>query len=166
MLNVIAWVALIIGLISSLIIIFDIIKHPQQMFIMNLVWPINGRFLGSIVIWTYFKWGRIKAKSIENTDSWGNFDKVFVSRSQCSDRSTAGDDLGIPIIVLTSLSITCSTLLTHYTVEFILDYTFMIIFQFYAIYPMDKSVGIKKALKSAIKADTLSLIAFEVGMFG
>ncbi|HLR59753.1 MAG TPA: DUF4396 domain-containing protein [Pseudogracilibacillus sp.] len=166
MLNVIAWVALIIGLISSLIIIFDIIKHPQQMFIMNLVWPINGWFLGPIAIWTYFKWGRIKAKSIEKTDSRGNFAKVFVSTSHCSVGCTAGDALGVPIIALTSLSIAGSTLLTHYTVEFILAYTFGIIFQFYAIYPMDKSVGIKKALKSAIKADTLSLIAFEVGMFG
>src|SRR5699024_3917394 len=59
-----------------------------------------------------------------------------------------------------------STLHAHYTVEFILDYTFGIIFQFYAIYPMDKSMVVKNAVKASIKADTVSLIAFEIGMFG
>lgn len=166
MLATISWIALGIGLVSSIIIIFDIIKHPQQMTIMNVVWPINGWFLGPIALWTYFKWGRIKAKNIDKTDTRGKPAKVFVSTSHCSAGCTAGDALGVPIVALTALTVAGSTLFAHYTVEFILAYSFGILFQFFAIYPMNKEDGIKEALKAAIKADTLSLIAFEIGMFG
>lgn len=53
----------------------------------------------------------------------------------------------------------------NFVVEFILAYLFGLIFQYYGM-------GFKKhdhpgqAIKDAIKADTLSLIAFEIGMFG
>lgn len=52
-----------------------------------------------------------------------------------------------------------------HVVEFILAYIFGIAFQYYGM-------GFKKhdqpgqALKDAVKADTLSLVAFEIGMFG
>src|SRR5699024_11482335 len=71
-------------LISSLIIIIDIIKHPQKMFIMNVVWPINGWFLGPVALWTYFKWGRINAKNLNLEDTRSNSAKIFVSTSHCS----------------------------------------------------------------------------------
>ena len=136
------------------------------MFIMNIVWPINGWFLGPVALWTYFKWGRVNAKNLNLEDTRSNSAKIFVSTSHCSAGCTAGDALGVPIVAITALTVAGSTLLAHYTVEFILAYTFGIIFQFYAIYPMDKSIGVKNAFKAAIKADTLSLIAFEIGMFG
>src|SRR5699024_11190085 len=49
--------------------------------------------------------------------------------------------------------------------EFIGAYLFGILFQFLPALSMGKSSP-GKALINAIKADTLSLIAFEVGMFG
>lgn len=54
MLNLISWIALGVGLISS-IIIADVIKHLQMMKVMNIVWPINGWFLGPLALWAYFK---------------------------------------------------------------------------------------------------------------
>src|SRR5699024_384304 len=150
-------------LISSLIIIIDIIKDLQKMFIMNIVWPINGWFLGAVALWTYFKCGRINAKYLNVEDTRGDSYKIFVSTSHCASGCTSGDALGVPIVAITALTVAGSTLLAFYTVVFILAYTFGIIFQFYAIYPMDKSMGVKNAFKAAIKADTLSLIAFEIG---
>lgn len=77
-----------------------------------------------------------------------------------------GDAVGVPIVVLTALTVAGSTLFAHYAVEFILAYVFGIIFQFYAMYPMNKEQGAMQSIKAAIKADSLSLIAFEIGMFG
>ncbi len=166
MLEVISWIALGIGVISSLIVIMDIIKHPQMMTIMNVVWPINGLFFGPFALWTYFKWGRLKAKNLELEDNRGRSAKVFVSTSHCSAGCTLGDAVGVPIVALTAMTIAGSTLFAHYTVEFILAYVFGIIFQFYAIYPMNKKQGIIGSIKEAIKADSFSLLAFEIGMFG
>ncbi|UOQ95154.1 DUF4396 domain-containing protein [Halobacillus shinanisalinarum] len=166
MLTLISWIALGIGFICSAIIVVDVIKHPQMMKIMNFVWPINGWFFGPFALWTYFKWGRLKAKDLDIADTRGRPANVFVSTSHCSSGCTLGDALGVPIVALTAMTIAGSTLFAHYMVEFILAYLFGIIFQFYAIYPMNKNQGITGSIKAAIKADSLSLIAFEIGMFG
>ncbi len=166
MLTLISWAALGIGFLCSIIIIADVLKHPQMMKIMNFVWPINGLFFGPFAIWTYFKWGRLKAKNLDIEDNRRRPAKVFASTSHCSSGCTLGDAVGVPIVALTAMNIAGSTLFAHYTVEFILAYVFGIIFQFYAIYPMNKDKGAMESIKAAIKADSLALIAFEVGMFG
>ena len=58
-----------------------------------------------------------------------------------------------------------SPLLTAYVVDFALAYLLGIAFQYFAIVPM-RQLGPWQELKEAIKADTLSLVAFELGMFG
>ncbi|MBX0356634.1 DUF4396 domain-containing protein [Halobacillus sp. Nhm2S1] len=166
MLSTISVIALAIGLLCSLIITIDVLRHPQMMKIMNVVWPINGWFMGPVALWTYFRWGRLKSKDNEKEDHRGRPAKVFVSTSHCSAGCTLGDAVGVPIVALTGLTIAGSTLFAHYTVEFILAYLFGILFQFYAIFPMNEDLGKKGAVWAAIKADSLSLIAFEVGMFG
>ncbi|MCA0969226.1 DUF4396 domain-containing protein [Halobacillus litoralis] len=166
MLAIISWIALGLGILSSIIITVDIIRHPQMMKIMNIVWPINGWFFGPFALWTYFKWGKLKAKDNDREDHRGRPAKVFVSTSHCSAGCSFGDAVGVPIVALTGLTIAGSTLFAHYAVEFILAYAFGIIFQFFAIYPMNQEQGVTHSLKAAIKADSLSLIAFEIGMFG
>jgi hypothetical protein len=63
-----------------------------------------------------------------------------------------------------------SALFAHYIVEFILAYIFGVFFQVFSIVPMSrkmgKDMGWSKGFIESIKANTLSLIAFEVGMFG
>lgn len=166
MLETISWIALGIGLFSSLIIILDLFRHPQQMTIMNLVWPLNGWFFGPIALWAYYKWGRIQAKNLNLEDNRGEPAKVFASTSHCASGCSFGDAVGVPIVVLTGFTIAGSVLFAHYIVEFILAYIFGILFQFASIYPMNKENGKKSALIASFKADTISLIAFEIGMFG
>ncbi|WP_228547577.1 DUF4396 domain-containing protein [Filobacillus milosensis] len=103
---------------------------------------------------------------MERDDNRHEASKVFVSTSHCSSGCTLGDAVGVPLVALTSLTIAGSTLFAHYLVEFILAYVFGILFQFAAIYPMQKKKGAKRSFFDSIKADTISLIAFEVGMFG
>ncbi|MFC4557259.1 DUF4396 domain-containing protein [Virgibacillus kekensis] len=165
-LSIVAWIAIGIGLLSSVIILVDVIRYPQMMWIMNIVWPINGWFLGPYAVWSYFKWGRIKAKGIEKEDTRGFPSKVYFSTSHCASGCTLGDAVGVPIVVITGLTILGSTLFAHYAVQFTLAYIFGILFQFFAIYPMNKDAGVMKNFKDSIKADTLSLVLFEVGMFG
>ncbi|MFC0523725.1 DUF4396 domain-containing protein [Pontibacillus salicampi] len=165
-LEFIAWISLAVGALSSVIILVDIIQHPQMMTIMNIVWPINGWFLGPVALWTYFKWGKLKAKDNQAEDRRGQGAKVFLSTSHCSAGCTLGDAVGVPIVFFLGLTLFNSTLLAHYVVEFTAAYVFGVLFQLFAILPMNRERGWKGALKDSIKADTLSLVAFEVGMFG
>ncbi|RDI45545.1 DUF4396 domain-containing protein [Falsibacillus pallidus] len=187
LLTTISYIALALGIISALIILIDIIKNPQPMGIMNIVWPINGLYLGPFGIWAYWVMGRSKKEHNhheENHDHDHNdqhdhenmhgdkpfWQSVFVSTSHCSSGCTFGDAAGVPIVFLTGLTIAGSTLFAHYLVEFIFAYIFGVFFQVFSIVPMSRKMGDDmswgKGFWKAIKADTLSLVAFEIGMFG
>ena len=57
-----------------------------------------------------------------------------------------------------------SKLLADYVLDFALAYSFGIAFQYFAIVPM-RHLRPAEGIKEAIKADTIALVAFEVGMF-
>ena len=48
----IVWLSL--GGLCSLVVIWDVIRHPQHMWIMNIVWPVGTVW----ILWQYFKYGR------------------------------------------------------------------------------------------------------------
>lgn len=56
-------------------------------------------------------------------------------------------------------------LLAKYAVNYALAYIFRIAFQYFSIKPM-QNLSVGQGIKEAIKADTLSLTAFQVGLFG
>jgi hypothetical protein len=41
---VISWVSVVLDLLTAGIIAADIIRHPQRMTIMNIVWPVTGLY--------------------------------------------------------------------------------------------------------------------------
>lgn len=90
---------------------------------------------------------------------------VFVSTTHCSSGCSLGDMIGAPIVFFLGLTIAGSSLFADYVVEFILAFLLGIAFQYYGMgFKAHDNPG--QALKDALKADTLSLIAFEIGMFG
>ncbi len=53
----------------------------------------------------------------------------------------------------------------EYGVDFLLAFALGIAFQYFSIAPM-RGLGPREGLTAAVKADTLSLSAFEIGLFG
>lgn|SRR5699024_519404 len=177
-LEVISWIAIVIGILQVLLITIDVIRYPQRMMpIMNIVWPLTGLYFPIIGIWAYYKMGRDKEQANHKMDGkhhnhgHSNHQKkpfwqsVFVSTTHCSSGCSLGDMIGAPLVFYTGFLIAGSMLLTDYVVEFILAYIFGIAFQYYGM-GFQKHNQPGKALKDAIKADTWALICFEIGMFG
>ncbi|RSL34440.1 DUF4396 domain-containing protein [Salibacterium salarium] len=174
LLESVAWISIFIGIMQAVYITIDVIKTPQKtMPIMNIVWPLTGLYFPVLGLLTYLKLGkghtrhRVKHNGHhmhhhENKPFWQS---VFVSTTHCSSGCSLGDMIGVPIVALTGLTIAGSTLFADYMVEFILAYIFGIAFQYYGM-GFSKKGEPRKAIKDAIKADTLALIAFEIGMFG
>jgi hypothetical protein len=50
--------AVILGLACALYLTAAVVRHPQQMWIMNLVWPITALYFGPFAIWAYYAFGR------------------------------------------------------------------------------------------------------------
>ncbi|WHY72107.1 DUF4396 domain-containing protein [Fictibacillus enclensis] len=174
-LEIVSYVGIGIGVLQFLIVLVHVISHPQTMKVMNVVWPITGLYFPLIGLWMYYKLGVPDAKQkmdhhMNHSDhkEMHHSDKPFwqsvvVSTTHCSSGCSLGDLLGAPIVFLTGLTMAGSTLFADYVVEFVLAYILGIAFQYYGM-----GMGSKPAeekLKNAIKADTWSLIAFEIGMF-
>jgi hypothetical protein len=58
MLTFLAWTSLAIAFASALIIVIDKVKHPQKMWIMNIVWPVTALYFSVFAGWGYFRLGR------------------------------------------------------------------------------------------------------------
>lgn len=96
--------------------------------------------------------------------------KAFTGATHCATGCTLGDVMAEWIIFFGSLSIFGLTVFASFIFDYILAYTLGIIFQYFSIVPMRKMIkgeqlSIKEGLKASIRADTLSLTAYEVGLF-
>lgn len=178
-LEIVSSISIIIGILQAIVITIDVIKYPQKMMpIMNIVWPLTGLYFPVIGIWAYYTMGKVKGKEAQmNMEHHSHahmkhhhnekpfWQSVFVSTTHCSSGCSLGDMIGVPIVIFTGFTIGGMMLYGEFVIEFILAYIFGIAFQYYGM-GFKKHDHPKEGVKNAIKADTLSLIAFEVGMFG
>lgn len=177
-LNIIAWVSIFLGVLSAIIIYVDIqMGRYQPMMIMNIAWPVTALFIWPVVLFVYFKHGRAQ---VGNGPSRGgghdhshhnNHHQVpvwvnrYIASTHCAAGCSLGDILGETFIYVFGLTIAGSFLWMGYIVDFILALIFGLAFQFYSIKPMQPNKGVAAILKQAFKADILSLISFQVGMY-
>jgi hypothetical protein len=157
------WLAVISlagGFVSAAAIVFDLIRQPQHMWIMNVVWPITALYLGPLALWSYWRIGR----AVPQHGKRAFWQVVIIEATHCGAGCTLGDVIAEFAILFGAISIASSKLLTDYAGDFILAYVFGIAFQYFAIAPM-RGLSFLPGLWAAIQADTLSLTAFEVGLF-
>ncbi len=62
MLDTIAWISLGIAFVCAFAIAIDEVKHPQKMWIMNIVWPVTALYFSVFALWAYFRKGRSMSK--------------------------------------------------------------------------------------------------------
>jgi hypothetical protein len=165
-LQLVSGISIALSLLTAALIAVDLIAHPQRMRIMNIVWPVTGLYMPLIGLGFYHALGRpmaVDAPAIEvNRPYWK---RIFLSATHCGSGCVLGDVIGAPIVLALGLTLLGTTLFADYAVEFALAYIFGIAFQYFPIHWMQQ-VSPRRALVDAVKADTLSLVAYELGMFG
>jgi hypothetical protein len=152
------------------------------MWIMNIVWPVSALYLGIFGLWGYFHLGRRMAKSgvrgmprhemplqmagheerAERDPTWR---QTAVSDSHCGAGCVIGDiisEFGLFILTWTLLG---KSLYAEYFGDLLLAWLFGIAFQYFAIQPMG-ILSVRQRLIAAVKSDTLSILMFEIGLFG
>lgn len=178
-LETVARAAIVVTIGCAAIIAADIIAgRRQKMWIMNLVWPITALYFGPIGLWAYWKLGRsttsraTRAESLaDHSNARGGkperpfWQTTFIAACHCGAGCVIGDLIGESALFFTGFTLFGSKPATAYLVDFVLAYAFGIAFQYFTIAPM-RHLGFRDGLIAALKADTISLTAFEVGMFG
>ncbi len=135
------------------------------MVVMNFVWPITALYFGPFALWTYFGFGR-QAKSPDKSAKQGKpfWQKVWIGDTHCGAGCTLGDILAEWTVFGTGFTLLGSALGASYLGDFLLAYLLGIIFQYFSIAPM-RNISGWPGIWAAIKADTISLTAFEIGLF-
>jgi Domain of unknown function (DUF4396) len=96
--------------------------------------------------------------------SGSEFPAVTPKSSLIGSGCTLGDILAEWGVFFTGFTLLGSLLWGSYLADFLLAYLLGIVFQYFSIAPM-RNISGWPALKAALQADTISLIAFEVGLF-
>jgi hypothetical protein len=151
------------------------------MWIMNIVWPITALYAGPLALLFYYKFGLLSShqhmmrmkKQGEGAHAGHAANKPFpvvvaLAATHCGAGCTLGDLLAEWCIVLVpafgEFPFKTKTF-NAWLIDFVAAYLFGIGFQYFTIVPM-QSLPPLKGLRQAIKADTLSLAAWQLGMYG
>lgn len=175
--------ALSFGAFCALVIAVDEVVHPQHMWIMNVVWPVVALFGGPVSVWGYFKYGRLATKRVtmraknegrEPPNKTLTPFPVIVAKgaSHCGSGCTIGDIcaewLAFAFPAVAVWFGWGSWFEDKIFAVWILDYLFAFVlgiaFQYFTIAPM-RNLRPLEGLWQALKADTLSLTAWQVGMY-
>ncbi|PZP45576.1 MAG: hypothetical protein DI598_13090 [Pseudopedobacter saltans] len=174
---------LFVGIVSFLFLLFDIVvkKQRQAMSIMNIVWPITGLYLGIIAIILYKKWGKAKHEtshmdhmhidmSMPNSMKMSvnnvNFKTTALSTMHCGSGCTLGDAISEPLMLVFPITIVSNAMYNKWLIQFAFAFVIGILFQYFAIKQMQPKLPFSKIILKALKADTLSLIFWQIGMYG
>lgn len=161
-----SWVSIFLLALAcgcAVVIAVDVIVYRRQkMPIMNFVWPITALWAGPAALWIYWKMARPGDSGQSPPKPF--WESVLIGDTHCGAGCTLGDLAGEWIVFLAGLTVAGSAIWADYALDFALAYMAGIVFQYYSIAPMRGLSG-WNGIKAAVKADTVSLLCFEVGMF-
>ncbi|MES2407509.1 MAG: DUF4396 domain-containing protein [Pseudomonadota bacterium] len=171
-----AIISLVLGIASAFLIAIDLVRgHRQQMWIMNLVWPITALYSGPIGLWFYFYVGRLSSQqSVQNAERQGKenpgkmkpfYQTVGLAATHCGSGCTVGDILVETILIVVPLTLFGKPIFAAWVIDYIAAFAFGIAFQYFTIQPM-RHLPPREGLIAALKADALSLTAWQIGMYG
>ena len=170
-LTILAWVSLAAAFLTAALILYDIRGrgHRQKMAVMEAVWPVTALYFGPLAWLGYRRWGRLNSPQHQQwtgaRPDYGEPVAVAVSVSHCGAGCTLGDIIGEWLVFAVSWKLVGLALPGEYIADFALAFALGIAFQYFAIAPM-RGLGVRAGIIAALKADTLSLTAFEIGLFG
>lgn len=177
-------VFIVAGVLCAIVIAWDEFHHPQRMGVMNIVWPVVALFGTAIAIGGYLRYGRLSTRSAMLNATKG--DKapsakgempfaVMVAKgsSHCGAGCTLGDIVAewlafaVPSLAvwLGWKTLFVDKMFAVWILDFIFAFVIGIAFQYFTIAPM-RGLGFRDGILAALKADTLSLISWQVGMYG
>lgn len=177
-----AWVSIGVATASAILIAIDERRRPQPMAVMNVVWPVTALYASALALWAYRRFARASSadagghghtgmhhdghvRSGNAHGEWPAPKQIALSTMHCSTGCMIADLLCEFMIAGLGLTLLGSVLWAEFAIDLAAAWALGIVFQYLAIQPM-RHLPPRQALAAAIKADTLSIIAFQFGMYG
>jgi Domain of unknown function (DUF4396) len=162
--SILADASLIAAALSAIAITIDLVAgHKQKMWIMNVVWPITALYAGPLGLWAYYRFGRMSKRG--NPGKTKPFWQITaVAATHCGAGCTLGDLIAEWITFAVPISLFGEKILGAWALDFGAAYLLGIAFQYFTIVPI-RGLDMLHGLIAAAKADTLSLTAWQLGMY-
>jgi hypothetical protein len=171
-----SWASLAVGFACAGVIVLDILMgHPQHMGIMNVVWPITALYSGPLGLLAEYRLGRQSTRHrVHLAREWGEeppgkrkpfWRQLAVAATHCGSGCTLGDIIAEWMMVAVPFELFGRRLYAAWVVDFAWAYVLGVVFQYFTIAPM-RQLSVGKGILAAVRADTLSLTAWQVGMYG
>jgi len=161
--------SLTVALVCAAIIAADETRRPQRMWIMNLVWPLTALFGGLIWLAGHLFWGR------ENAGERDPPMAVSIAKAgtHCGAGCTLGDLIAETLaLVFPGLAVVFGAgwlfkdrMFAVWVLDFVLAFGLGVGFQYFSIMPKP-GLTTGRRLLQALRADTASIAAWQVGMYG
>jgi hypothetical protein len=150
------------------------------MWIMNIVWPVNGLFGTVPTLWLYYRFGRLASLDAFGRDKRSGAKTeipfpVMVAKGamHCGAGCTLGDIIAeclavaFPVIAIWAgwKSLFSEKIFAIWVVDYLFAFVLGVAFQYFTIKPM-RDLSPSAGIVQAVKADALSLTAWQVGMYG
>lgn len=178
-LNLLSKLSLTLGLASAAWLALDVRRRPPKMKIMAFVWPLTGLFGGPALLAFYRRYGRASTPQGQRAHAQKTTTETPFGVAVAKGALHCGAGCALGDIVAESTAFVAPALLLPFGYpwatserifavwgyDFVLAFALGIVFQYHAIVPMRK-LGFWPGLWAALKADTLSLTAWQVGMYG
>lgn len=162
-------ISLILAIVSAITIALDLYKNPQSMKIMNAVWILTALWgsIFSLVVYYWFgrekKMEEMKDMSMDgmsmNMPVRPKWQSVTLSTLHCGAGCTLADIIGSLFLIMFPMALFGGWVFTY-----VLALIIGVYFQFIAIKEMN-NLPDSIIIKRAIKADFLSLSAWQAGMY-
>ena len=183
-LTLVSILSLMVAIGCAIIIAVDEYRDPQHMAIMNVVWPVTALFGGPLALAGYRRYGKLASQSkvlpaIKQDQALPNKTEtpfpamVGKGASHCGSGCTLGDifaewiAFAVPVVAVWFgwKTVFSDKIFAVWILDFILAFLFGVAFQYFTIKPM-RNLSPTQGLLQAVKADALSLTAWQVGMYG
>jgi hypothetical protein len=173
-------VTLIAGALCAVAVFIDVLRRPQTMAVMNIVWPVCALFGILLTLWLYWRFGRSAAKGAQHSARASGTPahkvpfavQVATAALHCGSGCTLGDILAEWLAFLfpaVAIAFGWHSLFDEKTypvwiLDFLVAFILGVAFQYLAITPMRKLTP-AQGIVAALKADALSLLAWQIGMY-
>jgi hypothetical protein len=173
---VLSWAGVAFGVASALVVAVDLlVANRQAMWIMNVVWPVTALWAGPLGAAAYFRYGRAGSEASrqaakgrgQTPPNRAQPFPVLVAKGtmHCGSGCTLGDMTAALLVLAAPFTVFGHRLFGAWVYEFVAAFVLGVAFQYFTIMPM-RHVSAAEGLKDALKADTLSLAAWQIGMYG
>ena len=162
-----------LSIVTALAVLADVfvLGRRQPMAIMDAVWPLTMLYWGPLGLIFYGGSVAPRRRVHEHHEHHHHghaggpmWQATFKGATHCGAGCALGDFIGDWIVVASGFALFGSSLGGRYLVGFVLAYLFGVAFQYASVAPM-QGLGLRDGLVVAVKIDTLSLLAYQIGMF-